>query len=345
MTKRIVICCDGTWNIPDQPNPTNVVKLARAILPEARDGTCQVVFYDAGVRTGGLLDHIRGGAFGKGILKNIEDSYRFLMHNYSPGDQVFLFGFSRGAYTARSTVGLIRNCGLLEKEHADRFQDAIALYRHRVEGPDSPRSIEFRNRYSREIEIDFLGVWDTVGALGIPARGLNRLTRKRHQFHDVRLTRIVRRGYQALAIDERRFAFRPSIWEAKPREGQTVEQVWFAGSHSDVGGGYRAAGLAGVASNWMVQKAEDAGLEFDAEYIAANVQPAALDYLHDSRTSFYRLSPPHTREIAGNEATNEAVHPAAVSRFETAAPSYKPSNLQEYLADPTHAIADVRDSW
>ena len=338
MTKRIIICCDGTWNVPGQEHPTNVVKTARAILPEAHDGTSQVVFYDAGVGTGGLVDHLRGGGFGKGIIKNVEDAYRFLIHNYAPGDQVYFFGFSRGAYTARSTVGLIRNCGLLEKEHGDRVQEAIMLYRRRDDGPDSQAGLDFRRAYSRDIEIEFLGVWDTVGALGIPLRGLTRLTRGHHQFHDVRLTRIVRRAYQALAIDEQRFPFRPSLWQVEPRDDQDVEQVWFAGAHSDVGGGYEEEGLAGVAFHWMMQKAQAAGLEFDNRYVAANVQAVPLDHLHNSRKLFYRLSPPFTREIAPQNGTNQKVHPAALHRFETAMPPYRPQNLQRYLSDPGHTV-------
>ena len=126
MSKRIVISSDGTWNRPDQKNPTNVIKMARAILPTAPDGKCQVVFYDQGVGTGKRLDRWLGGAFGQGLEKNVEDAYRFLMHNYDEGDEIYLFGFSRGAFTARSTVGMIRNSGLLHKTHADRFSKAYA---------------------------------------------------------------------------------------------------------------------------------------------------------------------------------------------------------------------------
>ncbi len=231
----------------------------------------------------------------------------------------------------------------MTQEHGDRFDEALSLYRRRDDGPDTPEAIEFKRAYSREIELEFLGVWDTVGALGIPLRGLNRLTGSRYQFHDIVLPRIVKRAYHALAIDELRFAFRPTLREAKPRPRQVVDQVWFAGSHGDVGGGYQASGLAGIDFTWMLQKAEDAGLELDDEYVDASVQSVPLDHLHNSRTSFFKLSPSHAREIGSGNATNQAVHPAAIGRYDSAIPPYRPSNLEAYLSEPAHRIADVRD--
>ena len=129
MSKRIVVCADGTWNIAEQSSPTNVVKVARAIAPTGPDSKSQVVFYHPGVGTHWGLDRLLGGAFGHGLDKNIEDAYRFLVYNYDKDDELFLFGFSRGAYTVRSLVGLLRNSGLLRKIHADKFVDAMRLYR------------------------------------------------------------------------------------------------------------------------------------------------------------------------------------------------------------------------
>ena len=231
MAKRLVVCSDGTWNQPNQEHPTNVVKLARATARVDSTGTPQVVFCDPGVGSeGGILSRIRGGVTGKGLNKNIQDAYRFLVHNYESGDEVFMFGFSRGAYTIRSTVGLIRNVGLLQEAHADKLAEAFDLYRRRDKDshPDASDSKKFISDYSREIEIKFLGVWDTVGALGIPVRGLRLLTMRRHGFHDVKLSSLVRNAYQAVAIDERRAPFKPSIWQAMPKpestEGMTLQQ-------------------------------------------------------------------------------------------------------------------------
>ncbi len=127
MSKRIIVCADGTWNWIGQRFPTNVVKLARAIAPTAPDGISQVVFYDQGVGTGNILDKLTGGAFGNGLEQNLSDNYHFLMHNYAEGDDLFFFGFSRGSYTVRSLAGLIRKCGILHKVHADKFHDAYSL--------------------------------------------------------------------------------------------------------------------------------------------------------------------------------------------------------------------------
>ncbi|HWH09146.1 MAG TPA: DUF2235 domain-containing protein, partial [Candidatus Thermoplasmatota archaeon] len=245
--KRLVVCCDGTWNTADavvdgKPCPTNVVKMARAVLPRDANGVPQVVFYDEGIGTGGLLDRVVGGATGRGLMRNVGDAYRFLVWNFEPGDEVYLFGFSRGAYTARSLAGLVRKCGILRKGQGCRFEEAYDFYRGDVH-PRDPAAAEFRRRNSVETRIRFLGVWDTVGALGVPGR-LRGLTMRRHRFHDVKLSSTVDHAYHAVAIDERRKAFAPALWETDPANaGQVVEQAWFPGAHSDVGGGYPEAGL------------------------------------------------------------------------------------------------------
>ena len=343
MPKRIVICSDGTWNRPDQTHPTNVIKMARAVLPTAPDGTGQVVFYDQGVGTGKRLDRWLGGAFGQGLEKNVEDAYRFLMHNYDQGDEIYLFGFSRGAFTARSTVGLIRNSGLLRKTHAEEFGKAYDLYRDRVQSahPDKERAQEFIRNHSRRVDIKFVGVWDTVGALGIPMRGLRSLTYRRHQFHDMKLSSIVKNAYHALAVDERRGPFKPSIWTGDAKEGQNVEQVWFAGVHTDVGGGYPQSGLADLAFMWMKGKAEGCGLAFDEDYVNETFHPNALGALHNSKNGLYRFTRGHTREIGSRSTTNEAAHYKAVKRFKTDSARYQPRNLGKYIADPDHREAEV----
>jgi uncharacterized protein (DUF2235 family) len=343
MSKRIVICSDGTWNSPDQKNPTNVIKLARAVLPTSPDGTVQVVLYDQGVGTGKRLDRWLGGAFGQGLEKNVEDAYRFLMHNYDEGDEIFLFGFSRGAFTARSTVGMIRNCGLLYKTHADSFGTAYALYRERKPDshPDGERAREFVDAYSRKVDVKFIGVWDTVGALGIPLRGLRYLTYRRHQFHDMKLSGTVKNAYHALAIDERRGAFKPSIWEGEAKPGQHVEQVWFSGVHSDIGGSYANKGLADLAFMWMKRKAEDCRLAFDEDYIGSTIHPNGLGILHNSKNGIYRFTRAHTRGIGDGLAINEAAHHQAVVRLNDAAANYRAQNLSKYVSGPDYVEAET----
>ena len=170
MKKRIVVCADGTWNRPEKDLskdvPTNVLRLARAVKPTARDGTPQQVFYDWGI--GSYHDQVIAGATGKGLHKNIMDDYRYIVQNYSPGDEIFLFGFSRGAYTVRSLCGLINNCGILKRPDARLIQRAFSIYKRsgRDWKPDGERSKEFRrNRSHASRTIHFVGVWDTVGAI------------------------------------------------------------------------------------------------------------------------------------------------------------------------------------
>ena len=204
-----------------------------------------------------------GGAFGHGLEDNVYEAYRFLVGNYEPGDELFLFGFSRGAFTARSLAGMIRKCGILERQHVRRYPAAIALYRD-DQHPDSPAARTFRRAHAvggdATLPIRFIGVWDTVGALGIPLRGLRGLTRHKYQFHDTELSGSVAQACHALAIDERRAPFEPTLWAYRPKPGQTVEQVWFAGVHSDVGGGYPDTGLADITLEWMIDRAQGAGL-------------------------------------------------------------------------------------
>src|ERR1043165_3827651 len=244
--KRLVICCDGTWNRADQvkkdgqPCVTNVVKTAVRVAK--RDGDIpQIIYYDQGVGTGNKLDQLLGGIAGDGLVDNIFDAYRFVVGNYEPGDELFLFGFSRGAFTARSIGGMIRKCGILSRKHADMYHAAMELYRG-PHNPDEPVPIDFRQKYTlcpdNAINIDFIGVWDTVGALGIPGEDSHK-----YAFHDTELSGSVRNAYHALAIDERRGPFKPTLWDFVPKPGQTVEQVWFAGVHSDAGGGYPETGL------------------------------------------------------------------------------------------------------
>ncbi len=340
--KRLIVCCDGTWNTPDQvtagkASPTNVTKIAEAIATWDGAGILQQVYYHRGVGTG-RCDHLRGGALGWGLSANIRDAYRFLVRKYEPGDEIFLFGFSRGAYTVRSLAGLIRNCGLLRREHADRLGQAYALYRRRDED-SNPRAVEarlFRRTYTyedtgREIRIRCIGVWDTVGSLGIPVGVLGGLTRRvlHLQFHDVKLSSYVDNAFQALAVDERRAAFEPCLWDQQPHaRGQRLEQAWFAGVHSNVGGGYAESGLSDLAFLWMKERAAECGVAFDEEFVRAGVHPDVMGRLRNSRTGIYRILPESIRAIAPTEQGPrfERVDPSVAERI-AQDPDYRPVNL------------------
>lgn len=346
--KRLVICCDGTWNSADQeengaPCPTNVVKLASRVAK--RDGdVVQLTYYDQGVGTGNNFDRITGGAFGEGLEENIHEAYRFLIFNYEPGDEIFIFGFSRGAFTARSLGGMIRKCGILDRVAMPRYREAVELYRNALH-PDEADACKFRDSCSvcrnEPIKIRMIGVWDTVGSLGIPLRGLRSLTQRKHQFHDTELSGSVEHGYHALAIDEYRAPFEPTLWAVKPKEGQTIEQVWFAGAHSDIGGGYPAAGLSDIALEWMIEKARGVGLVFSTAVDPAYPSnPDPMGALHDSKVGLYRLTPRFVRKIGLADAPDgtptggldptQALHPSVRQRWEKD-PKYRPPGLLDYF--------------
>jgi uncharacterized protein (DUF2235 family) len=352
--KRLVVCCDGTWNRPDQLDhglaaPTNVSKLALAVARQDDAGVEQVVFYVRGVGTR-RFQHLRGGAFGIGLSRNVREAYRFLVENYEPGDELFLFGFSRGAFTARSTAGLVRNSGIVRREHAARIDEAYGLYRGR-DNRTKPNGIDaalFRRMYSHpDADIHFIGVWDTVGALGIPIDGFRPpFITKRWSFHDTTLSSHVRAAYHALSIDERRGPFKPTLWEQQPaaRGQQTLEQVWFAGVHCDVGGGYADPALGEIPLLWMADRARDNGLALEPDRLgpvdadrpdpalrAAGVQvaPDPLGAIHESLKGFYRLMRPYQRPL---EADGGALASSVVRRRDAPAAKYATSTVATYLA-------------
>lgn len=337
--KRLVICCDGTWNKPDQekngrPVPTNVVKLAYRVAKS--DGAIpQIIYYHPGVGTGNFLDRIIGGVLGEGLEDNILDAYRFLVANYEIQDEIFLFGFSRGAFTARSIGGMIRKCGILRRGAVDRYHDAKELYHSKVH-PDDTGPVDFRRAYSVSpggpIKIRFIGVWDTVGSLGIPKKGG---VAGKLQFHDTELSGSVENACHALAIDERRAPFQPTLWSYKPKPSQKVEQVWFCGSHKDVGGGYPQADASNLALLWMLGKAQEAGLSLDQEAMRAYpLMPNAHGELHNSMNPLYIFSRLN-RAIGRIKYTSQtdptqSVHESVLQRWDSDT-KYRPPQLREYF--------------
>jgi uncharacterized protein (DUF2235 family) len=348
--KRIVLCADGTWNDAERvdestgrPLPTNVLKLARSVSPLAPDGTTQVVYYHFGVGTGGGLDRLTGGAFGAGIEENVRALYRFLVYNYEQGDEIYLFGFSRGAFTVRTLVGFMKKLGLLSKTDEYYTPNFYRLYESGL-GSESPEWQEALSKMRLENrrgcpEIMFIGVWDTVGSLGAPGFLGQVFNRHKYDYHDIELNEYVRNAYHALAIDECRRPFLPSLWKRPKDWGGHLEQVWFPGVHCNVGGSYHPDGLADEALQWMVEKAEGCGLHFDNAFLDY-YHPCFNSNINDSMSPMYELMGPVQRQIGQHLTDGEAIHQSAIDRLNYSACSYQPANLRAFLeSNPNPPIA------
>jgi len=375
--KRIAIFIDGTWNRPDAEHPTNVLRLSRCVFDQDGQGNTQQVIYSAGVGSGvgnnwlgKKMDRIFGGALGWGLMDLIEAVYRDLVFAYQPGDEVYIFGFSRGGFAARSLAGLIRSCGIPPRRHVGRIPEAIARYvsRDKDTKPDDPSSFafredfapytatsdtEFQSRIKRgdssviNLKLAYLGIWDTVAALGIPAflPGAARFNAK-YTFHDSDLSRSVMAARHAIAIDERRKTFPPLPWANldklnsgdETRETPLYMQQWFPGNHGSVGGGGGRVGLSSVPLIWVTQGAEQAGLridwrEFDRvatrfepvkESLNNKFGPAGLSGLIMNNLQIDRDGP---KEV-------EDVSVATLDRFR-ADPDYRPATLN-FVRDDLH---------
>jgi len=312
--KRLVFCFDGTWNRLDAKYSTNVVITAESVIPISHDGIAQLIFYNEGVGTA-KWEHLQGLLFGSGLVKIMGDAYRFLIFNYTPEDEIYIFGFSRGAYTARSFAGLLSSCGILLRRDAAKINEAIERYRKREasdtyvedimrfrrvcsplvcvsDAEDQWRSLnvpEYTLGKAPRLHVNYLGVWDTVGSLGIPTRYLfSEPINSRYKFHDTRLSTFVKSGRHAVAIDERRTDFTPTLWDnieelnrqagfRMEAEDAPYQQKWFPGVHGAAGGGGERRGLSDQALDWVLDGARHAGLELDSS-----------DY-----SRIYELSPDH----------------------------------------------------
>lgn len=334
--KRIVLCFDGTWNTPadnalpaDRQVETNVSRFYRSLAARGPDGVPQEAWYNAGVGTG-WFDRIPGAIFGAGLDKHILDGYKYLAGTYEDGSEVYVLGFSRGAYAARSLVGLIRNCGLVLPGAADlKIGVAYGIYRTREDGPDSAAAIAFRRMFAREITIRFLGVWDTVGALGIPLHAAERLDEELYQFHDTKLSRIVENAYQAIALDEHRAEYEVTLWDPSEAEapGQAVEQRWFVGAHADVGGGYPDRRLSDLTLRWMQDRAAALGLGL--EPVSPGLEgwraPPTDSYAQFLDGLYARVHPRYDRRVLGTRFGDETLDPTIDLR-RAADPAYRPPN-------------------
>lgn len=313
MPKNIAIFCDGTGQEYGKNN-TNVVELY-SVTKKLKN---QRAFYDPGVGTGGWEYDDEDGinlqakadqATGKGLQKNVNDAYRILMSTYEPGDSVFLFGFSRGAFTVRSLSGMLHKVGLLHSDQENLVEYAAELYNQK----DNEEIAEgFKETFSRKCPIHFIGVWDTVDSLVLNAGA---------RFHNPQVTPETTNAVQALSIDEQRNDFPPSIWdEDAARADQHIEQVWFAGVHSDVGGGYPERGLANCSLLWMLDKARSCGLTTKGR-LPGPYNPDPLDTLHESYKGIWLVRGWHTRQIP----EGARIHRSVEKRLDST--EYQPNNL------------------
>ena len=278
-TKRLALFLDGTWN--EVSDNTNVWRMRALFAPLGADGREQRAYYTTGLGTR-FGEKIRGGMFGSGIDTAITSAYEWLIENYEPGDEIFIFGFSRGAYTARSLSGFVSKCGLLRRGAPLGVNQLFKRYRRRdattirdllLEQQRDPKpALSFEDnwllRYGQAVEITFIGVFDTVGALGVPFPLLRWLRGSAYPFLNTGLRQNNAYAFHALAVDEHRKAFRPTLWtnagatHATPRPIERTEQRWFVGAHANVGGGYFNDPLAELPMKWLERKATALGLTF-----------------------------------------------------------------------------------
>lgn len=335
--KRLIVCCDGTLGRLDSECPTNVVKLAQAVKRTASDGVPQIVFYDEGI--GVDSNKIVGAATGLGIDKNIQDAYRFLSFNYDQGDEIYLFGFSRGAYTVRSLAGMIYCSGLLSRSNVTMASKAYELYRKREISPKHPEAKSFRENYGKDkgdrVPITLLGCFDTVGALGVPlVPALKKFETKlktKYKFHDTTLNKDIENALHAVAIDEIREVFDVTLMKKNPdAPNQKLRQVWFPGEHGCIGGGTEAyRGLSDAVLKWMFDQISD--LELKLEFEPEAIEDIKPDYTakFNNAPGFFRLAGIKWREVGD---TIEDLHESAIKRLESVDIEYTPENLKQLLS-------------
>lgn len=328
MSKKIVFCADGTWNHPESPvvvenADTNVYKIYKCLAYTSTQATT----YDSGVGTGGnLFQHLTGGAFGDGLFRKVKEGYTAIAHVYDEGDSIYIFGFSRGAYTARSLAGMIAICGLPTKSFDQNLvETAFQAYRDRDRRAALLAGLGAYGLF--DAQITCLGVWDTVGALGIPVDPLG-VDNKLYGFLDTSLHPDVRNAFHAVSIDERRMEFPPTLWTPPFAPGRHVEQVWFPGVHCDVGGGYGETGLSDITLGWMLSKAHGCDEANPLELVNdlaegyLNVEAKhALDTIHESWTPLWGF--PRRRSVPQNATIASSVGIRVANDAD-----YRPQNVQ-----------------
>lgn len=349
MTRQLVICIDGTWNKPEnniQKN-TNVCKIHQYLLKTIDHDNIK---YIKGVGAeGNALQRAFEGYTGTGTTENILEAYKFLIEKKydASKDQLFLFGFSRGAFAVRSLAGLIRNCGVLRSDKQKLMKDAYEIYRSdkKEHHPDNTENFRQTNSNPNSTKVHFIGVWDTVGSLGNPLLP-DLLISRYSKFHDTKLSSEVSHAYQALAICERRWLFSPCLWKKQLKDNgqpenkqQNIEQVWFIGAHANIGGGYRKEALSNSTLLWMIEKAKAAGLSFPK--VELNTTEDIYIYDETYKKPHYKIKRAERDICAYADSkevqTFEAVHDSVIRivrkeipvQFED--PAFKMNKLHHYL--------------
>ncbi|KAI0756918.1 hypothetical protein C8Q80DRAFT_1131135 [Daedaleopsis nitida] len=347
--KRIILCCDGTWQDGLETRQkwkyTNVLRLARSInhVDERFDPPIhQVVFYQNGIGTDNIYDKIVGGLTGATLAEKVEEAYGFIAHNYRPGDEIFLFGFSRGAYTARMVGMFIGAIGVLDRTQMDHFASIFLLYQKRgkAESEDEKRQLDEelepwtgtngpgQKRVSNieeagQFSVKVIGVFDTVGSVGMPEE-LSLSSEKLKNifgFPDKHLGHHIERAYQALALNEDRVDFNCAKFEQTAdgrRKGQLLKQCWFTGTHCDIGGGFKEHDLSDLSLNWMIANINDV-LSMDTDYSCSLLQPQkpwGTLPPHSVLTGIYTLAKRQSREVPTDTdlVTHEYYHSSVLEQ-------------------------------
>lgn len=296
--RRVVLCLDGTWNRADPPPGAALSNAARmALFARSAAGPSQLVYYQAGVGTAGWVDaHVRA-YFGWGITAKIREAYGFLEQTLSPEDRLFLFGISRGAFVALTLSRMLGRYGLPPEREGKGWSRVWPAW---LEGRE-----EVGPGWARP-QVDFLGAWDTVEALGAPFPIFREWTAPSVGLRGAELGATVRRAFHALAFHEQSIAFRPTIWKGPFPEGAQVEQRWFRGAHADVCGGFGNPALADVALGWMLGHAREAGLEVDDALLARELHPdpaASYSSVRSGTRRFLPLEPRHPGQTSPESET------------------------------------------
>lgn len=339
MPKNILVFSDGTGQEGGEGHNTNVYKMFNMVLDRS---SSQIAFYDRGLGTG--WRKITGNVGGGGISKNIIECYEFIFNNYEAGDQIYLFGFSRGATTVRSLASFIHLFGVLPKSRPELIKQAYRIYKIKNATKRESRAEAFiQQHHTMWCRIKFLGVWDTVAALGVPIKAIDLLLDKiplfKHRYHDLRLSESVENAYHALAIDDERLTFHPTLWDAEIAPHQTMKQVWFCGMHTDVGGGYHERGLSDITLEWMRDRAIENGLAIYPKH-KVEISPEADGTMHDSRdgplTKFYRRKIRTWNSAThGKPVVHESVVRRKLDRRNEEDPRYRPWILSDaYDVEP-----------
>jgi uncharacterized protein (DUF2235 family) len=337
MSKKIILCADGTWNTPhgpsELPNDTNVRKLYLLLTNDPS----QLKYYDSGVGTdGSAFEHFFGGTMGEGLFQKVQDGYGFLSYVWDPGDEIFVFGFSRGAYTARSLAGMVALFGVptrnLDNQTVKRIFDAYRLTDHTQRAVAKATLVA--DYGLTDVNVRMVGVWDTVGALGIPGHLFGNFDQAKYGFLSTTLSPCIQNAYHAISIDERRASFLPTLWTAadgSPRPNDTqVQQVWFPGVHCDVGGSYTECQLSNITLRWMIDNAKACGLTFDEKAVANCTGPKPFNPLGQAHDEWKLIpwGPPKHRTVPANAVLSNTVK----LRLD-GMPEYRPENLAGQSSD------------